>query len=142
MAPRTINPLSWWQDHESEIPHLANLARKYFAIPASSVTSERAFKVAKFASKYRFRLKAAGLERILFLSYNLEALGHPLLHEMKTPPPYFQKPNGPLKFTHFQSDNAPDDGTSDQVDTRIQRCRNRGGWGYISPPIIGPHPPQ
>ena len=87
----------------------------YLAIPASSVTSERAFKVAKFASKYRFRLKAVNLERILFLSYNLEALGHPLLHEMKTPPPDFQKPNGPLnfKFTHFQPDNAPDDGTSD-----------------------------
>ena len=82
------------------------LARKYLAIPASSVTSERAFKVAKFASKYRFRLKAVNLERILFLSYNLEALGHPLLHEIKTPPPDFQKPNGPLnfKFTHFQSD--------------------------------------
>ena len=63
----------------------------------------------------------------MFLSYNLEALGHPLLHEMKTPPPDLQKPNGPLKFTHFQSDNAPDDDTSDQVDTRITQSTARAG---------------
>ena len=106
----------------NEIPHLANLAQKYLAIPASSVTSERTFKVAKFASKYKFWLKAVNLERISFLGYNLEALGHPLLHEMKTPPPGLQKPTGPLKFTHFQSDNAPD-----QVDTRITQFTARAG---------------
>jgi hypothetical protein len=61
------------------------LARKFLAIPASSVTSEREFKVAKFASKYRYRLKAGNLESILFLTYNLEALGYPLQHEMETP---------------------------------------------------------
>ena len=67
------------------------------------------------------------MERILFLSYILEVLGHPPLHEMKTPPPDLPKPNGPLKFTHFQSDNAPDDDTSDQFDTRITQSTARAG---------------
>ena len=46
---------------------------------------------------------------------------------MNTPPPDLQKPNGPLKFTHFQSDNAPDDDTSDQVNTRITQSTAKAG---------------
>ena len=83
------------------------MARKSLAIPASSVTSEREFKVAKFASKYRYRLKAANLKSIIFLAYNLETLGYPLLPEMETPPAGFKKPNGPLRFTVTDCDGQP-----------------------------------
>ena len=76
--------------------------RKFLAIPASSVTSEREFKVAKFAAKYRFRFKAHNLERLLFLYFNLEALGYPLLDQMEEPPKDFQVPNGTLCFVTEQ----------------------------------------
>ena len=54
-------------------------------------------------SKYRCRLKAANLESLLFLAYNHEALGYPLLHKMDNPPENFQKPNGPLRFVGADS---------------------------------------
>ena len=96
-TPQT-NPLVWWKDHEVNLPHLAKSAMKFLAIPAASVTSEREFKVAKFASRFRYRLKPANLERLLFLKYNLEALSFPLLHGMESPPPDFTPPNGALRF--------------------------------------------
>ena len=56
-------------------------------------------------SKYRYRVKEANLESLLFLAYNLEALplGYPLLHEMENPPNNFQEPNGPLRFVGADS---------------------------------------
>ena len=51
MVARSANPLSWWKEHEKDLPHLASLARKCLAIPASSVTSKIEFKVAKFAER-------------------------------------------------------------------------------------------
>ena len=105
IVARSANPLSWWKEHEKDLLHLASSTRKYLAIPASSVTSERNFKVAKFAGKYRFRLKAKNLERMLFLHYNLEALGNPLLHELPKPPADVNLPNEPLKLA--SNDTAP-----------------------------------
>ena len=94
LAPRDSCPLLWWKAHEHMFPRLAKLARKYLAIPAAAVTSERAFKVAKFATKYRYRLKAANIGMALFLKYNLEALGYPSLYELSSPPSDFVQPNG------------------------------------------------
>jgi hypothetical protein len=34
------NPLSWWKDHQGTLPILANLARKYLAIPATSASPD------------------------------------------------------------------------------------------------------
>lgn len=37
------NPLEWWRLHQTNFPRLANLAKKYLCIPATSAPSERAF---------------------------------------------------------------------------------------------------
>ncbi len=38
-----MDPLTWWQVHQVDFPHLSKLARKYLCIPASSSPSERLF---------------------------------------------------------------------------------------------------
>ncbi|XP_050990678.1 E3 SUMO-protein ligase ZBED1 [Labeo rohita] len=38
-----MDPLTWWQVHQVDFPHLSKLARKYLCIPASSSSSERLF---------------------------------------------------------------------------------------------------
>nr|XP_055075135.1 zinc finger BED domain-containing protein 4-like [Misgurnus anguillicaudatus] len=38
-----MDPLTWWQVHQVDYPHLSILARKYLCIPASSSPSERLF---------------------------------------------------------------------------------------------------
>jgi hypothetical protein len=40
------NPLEWWRSNERYYPHLAQLAKIYLAIPASSATVERLFSCA------------------------------------------------------------------------------------------------
>ena len=42
----TINPLLWWQDHQSEYPILSLIVKDYLIIQATSVPSEQAFSVA------------------------------------------------------------------------------------------------
>jgi len=37
------HPLAWWKMHADEMPLLANVARKYLSVPATSVPSERMF---------------------------------------------------------------------------------------------------
>ena len=40
---RVNDVMQWWSDHEANFPHIALLALKYLAIPASSAPSEREF---------------------------------------------------------------------------------------------------
>jgi hypothetical protein len=35
--------LDWWKEHQDRLPTLAKFVRKYYAVPASSATSERTF---------------------------------------------------------------------------------------------------
>ena len=54
---RNINPISWWKTHEESLPRLAQMARDYFATPATSVPSEQAFSIAgDLISKKRNRM--------------------------------------------------------------------------------------
>ena len=39
-------PLLWWKQYSSQFPVLSKLSRKYLCIPATSVSSERAFSAA------------------------------------------------------------------------------------------------
>ena len=43
--PDDSDPLSFWKDNESTYPNLAELAKKYLAIPASSAPVERLFSI-------------------------------------------------------------------------------------------------
>ena len=40
------SPAAWWKVNEGRFPRLANLARKYLAIPGTSVPAERVFSAA------------------------------------------------------------------------------------------------
>ena len=39
-------PLMWWKQHVQEFPRLARMARQYLAVPATSASPERLFRVA------------------------------------------------------------------------------------------------
>ena len=52
-------PLMWWTTHQAAYTHVAALARKYLAIPASSAPSERVFSTTK--KKKRWRISSPSL---------------------------------------------------------------------------------
>lgn len=66
-----INPLDFYKEHQNVYPHLANLSRLLFAIPASSVPSECLFsKAADITNNDRNRLKADKVEALMFIKEN------------------------------------------------------------------------
>lgn len=70
---RNDDPLSWWQVYEKRLPQLAKVAKKYLAIPAISVASERHFSAAgRTLSKTRNRLLPGTTDLLLFVSENSE----------------------------------------------------------------------
>eukprot|EP00063_Salmo_salar_P021871 XP_013996706.1 PREDICTED: zinc finger BED domain-containing protein DAYSLEEPER-like [Salmo salar] len=40
------DPLAWWKSNECKYPHIAMMARRYLAVPGTSVPSERVFSMA------------------------------------------------------------------------------------------------
>jgi hypothetical protein len=66
--PKSTNVLEWWMTHAAGYPLLAQLARRYLAIPASSASSERLFSRLKLiATDARQNLKADTLCMLLFI---------------------------------------------------------------------------
>ena len=66
-----IDPLVWWSDKEHEYPCLYYVAKKYLAIPATSVPSERIFSLAGFiVRKNRTNLFPEHVNQNIFLEKN------------------------------------------------------------------------
>ena len=65
--------LAWWRKNATVFPRCAKLARRYLAIPASSVQSERLFSATgRLISKTRSRLLPERAECLIFLNKNLD----------------------------------------------------------------------
>ena len=62
------NPLDWWKKWGSKFPNLAQLARRYLAMPATSAPVERLFSVAGLvATAKRNRLDPSTVSLLVFL---------------------------------------------------------------------------
>ncbi len=65
------DPLVWWRNNEERFPKLSKLARKYLAIPATEVSSERVFSAAGLTlTTLRNRLDPDTVDQCLFLHKN------------------------------------------------------------------------
>lgn len=66
------DPLDWWKSNHLQLPLLANVAKKLFCIPATSVPSERAFSTSgHILSPQRSRLSVEKVNMLSFLHNNL-----------------------------------------------------------------------
>ena len=69
---RSSDTLKWWQLNEHRFKTLAVLARKYLAVPGTSVPSERLFSTAGFiVDKCRASLHPDTVDCLLFLNKNM-----------------------------------------------------------------------
>ena len=70
---RIANPLEWWSSAQTRYSKLAQLAKQYLCIPATSVPSERVFSVTGLTvSKLRGSLDLDTVSEILFLHKHLK----------------------------------------------------------------------
>lgn len=68
----SCDPLMWWRDNQRRYPLLANLAKKYMCICATSTSSERMFSTAgNIATPERSCLKPHKVNMLVFLARNL-----------------------------------------------------------------------
>ena len=69
---RGADPLVWWKEHEAKYPNLSKLAKKYLAIPATSVEAERRFSdLGILLTKRRLNMTGAHVDAQLFLKDKL-----------------------------------------------------------------------
>jgi len=65
--------LEWWRRNEKAFPKAAALARKYLAIPATSVQSERLFSATgRLLNKARSRLLPEHADSLVFINKNMD----------------------------------------------------------------------
>lgn len=68
-VPKSIDPLVWWKANGHKFPNIANLAKKYLCIVATSVPCERLFSQAgQVISQKRARLTSNRVNGLLFLN--------------------------------------------------------------------------
>ena len=66
-------PLLWWKQYSLQFPYLSKLAKKYLCIPATSVSSERAFSTAGHViNSKRSCLLPEHANMLIFLAHNLD----------------------------------------------------------------------
>ena len=66
------DPLKWWKENGAKYPYVANIARKYLAIPATSAPSERVWsRLARILSLRRACLSDDLVGRMMYVKENL-----------------------------------------------------------------------
>ena len=66
------NPLGWWKEHDKMYPRFATLARRYMAVPGTSVPSERVFSTAgDIVTASRSCLTPENVDILIFLKKNM-----------------------------------------------------------------------
>ena len=66
-----LDPLDWWRVRRTDFPHLANLARRVLAIPATQAESERLFSCAgNIVTKNRNKLAPPTVELLVLLRHS------------------------------------------------------------------------
>jgi len=67
----SCSPLSWWKMNFKHYPRLAQLAKKFLSIQATSAPAERIFSLAGLiVTDRRTRLDPEHVEQIIFLNHN------------------------------------------------------------------------
>ncbi|KAM3874432.1 E3 SUMO-protein ligase ZBED1-like [Diretmus argenteus] len=67
------DPLAWWKSNECKYPHVAMMARRYLAVSATSVPSERVFSTAgDIVTAMRSTLSPDNVDILIFLKNNLK----------------------------------------------------------------------
>jgi hypothetical protein len=70
-VPEQCEVLPWWKNNGSSFPRVANMAKKYLAIPATSAASERLFSATgRLINKFRSSLLPERVESLAFLNMN------------------------------------------------------------------------
>ena len=66
-----LSPLDWWKANNVQFPQLAQLARRYLTVCATSVSSERLFSKGGHIVGGRVQLKPEKVDQLIFLAQNL-----------------------------------------------------------------------
>jgi hypothetical protein len=67
-----VNVLLWWKDHQYQLPLLAQAARKYLCVTASSAPSERLFSASgNVVTNKRSSLDPINVDKIVYLHENM-----------------------------------------------------------------------
>lgn len=75
LVDRIVDPHKWWMENKSSFPVMAKLARKYLAIPATSVASERIFSyTGGIITDKRNRLSDDVVSDIIYCNYATKCL--------------------------------------------------------------------
>ena len=65
------DPLEWWKSNHTHYPMIAELVRKFWSLPATSVRSEEVFSVAGgILTKKRNRLLPSNVDKLVFIHDN------------------------------------------------------------------------
>ena len=70
---KDMDVLLWWRDHAKIYPLMANLAKKYLAVQATSCSSERTFSTGgRTVTNTRTRLATTNVHMILYVKENMD----------------------------------------------------------------------